>query len=122
MAIRPAFPRPSIRDLALGARRLKVSPNLQISETTYLVRETNLVASEIDGEIVILDMASAEYFSLMGAGAFLWRELETSKSVGELVDQTQKHFSIDRATCSADVMVFAKDLVAKGLLRIVGQV
>jgi Coenzyme PQQ synthesis protein D (PqqD) len=96
---------------------ITVSENFQISDATYLEREPTLVASEIDGEIVILEMSSGQYYSLKDTGAFLWREIEAMKSVGQLIDRMQERYDIDRDTCREDVTEFSKMLIARKLWR-----
>lgn len=54
--------------------------------------------------------------TLNGTGAFLWKELETSKTEDELVAALTTTYDVDEALAGRDVTVFAELLRSHGLL------
>ncbi len=54
--------------------------------------------------------------TLNGTGAFLWKELETSKTEDELVAALTATYDVDEALAGRDVTAFAELLRSHGLL------
>jgi hypothetical protein len=72
---------------------------------------------ELDGEVVVLDLANSEYLRLNGSAAQLWRKLVDGADVDDLADLLIELYGIDEATAAADVGAFLGSLEERGLLR-----
>ena len=55
------------------------------SDQTRLKRNPNIIASQIDGETVMMDEEFDSYFGMARVGAFIWQQLETEITFGELI-------------------------------------
>jgi hypothetical protein len=53
-------------------------------DTVWRQRSADLSWREIDGEVIVLDLKSANYLRLNSTGAKLWTRLETGATVGQL--------------------------------------
>jgi hypothetical protein len=71
---------------------------------------------EMEGEVVALDVGSAEYIATNRAGAELWRLLDSGASREDLIGALVARFDIDEATAAADVDRFLDSLRARNLL------
>jgi hypothetical protein len=89
-----------------------------IDDATILARPANLVASEIDGEMVILDIESGHFFQLNQIGSRIWEALEAPTTMGELCRSMQDRFDVDQETCRGDVSDFVARLSENGLVTI----
>lgn len=83
---------------------------------TLQLRREDLEWKEIDGEVVALDGREAEYLTVNGSGALLWRLLAASATRNELVDALLETFEVEPATASADTDAFLDALSQRGLL------
>lgn len=88
-----------------------------IVDDTRLVRSADLVASEMDGDLVMMDMSRGEYYGLGGVGPRLWALLEQPHSLAELVDAICREYAVEASVCRADILGFLEQLAAHGAVR-----
>lgn len=86
-----------------------------MTERTY-IRSTEPLTAEVDGEIVMLDPASSQYFGLAETGARIWELLATPHTVDGLVATLTTEYAIDDDTCRTHVATFLETLDAAGLV------
>ena len=80
------------------------------------VRE-DVVSRVLDGEAVLLDLASGSYFGLNEVGTVVWEELRTHGEVAKAVDKVLEEFEVDRETAERDVSELVTELLDKKLLQ-----
>lgn len=85
--------------------------------STPIMRDPDIIASDMDGETVMMSIERGEYYGLDGIGPFLWEQLAEPASLEELCRRVLREYEIDETTCRADVSAFIEDLIAKGVLR-----
>jgi Coenzyme PQQ synthesis protein D (PqqD) len=83
---------------------------------TYQVG-TDVLHRELEGEMVLLDPGSAEYFSLNHTGSRIWELLRAGTSVGDTCAAVAEHFGVPPERVMDDVVPFLEDLLASGLVR-----
>ena len=88
-----------------------------------LLEETRLATSEdvlmraLEGEAVLLDLASGTYFGLNDVGVRVWELVEAGTTVGALRRTLLEEFEVDEATLTADLTSLLADLEMRGLVR-----
>lgn len=89
-----------------------------MSDATVLrLRPSGLEWREVEGEVLMLDLDSSEYFSVNPVGALLWPSLVEGTNHASLVSVlTGRYPSADPAVLEADVSRFLADLLARDLL------
>jgi hypothetical protein len=76
------------------------------------------VASEvIDGEAVIMDLRTGNYFSATGAGAPMWEDLEAGRSYDQMLQSLIARYPIASRTLTDSLDRFLADLVANKLVE-----
>ena len=75
----------------------------EIDDQTLVSRSTNLIASSIHDETLMMDIASGLYYGLDDIGSVIWQRLEQPRAFGELVDGLVAEFDADRTVIAADV-------------------
>ncbi len=58
----------------------------------FCINSSRITHETVDGEVVIVNLASGSYYSLNGAGASIWRCLEGQASLEEIVADTKRQF------------------------------
>jgi hypothetical protein len=82
-----------------------------------LVPNTSEVAGEvIEGEAIIIDVASGVYYSMTGAGGFLWALLEEGRSLGDAAAAIAARYDVPVGQARADVERVAAELLVHGLV------
>ncbi len=76
----------------------------------------DVICRELEGEAVILNLASSTYFGLDVVGTRIWHLCETHGSLGVVLTAMQAEFDAPRETLQIDLLAFVDDLVSKGLL------
>jgi hypothetical protein len=75
------------------------------------------VAAEIlDGEAVILDLATGAYFSLDGAGALVWQWIEEGRSEPEMASLLAARFDVSPEQARSDLAALTTALLAEALV------
>ncbi|MDQ3068778.1 MAG: PqqD family protein [Acidobacteriota bacterium] len=75
------------------------------------------LARDLNGEVLVLDLRSSQYFGLTGTGARVWQLVESGHdSADAITDTLAAEFDADPERIKEDVERFLDDLVARGLL------
>jgi Coenzyme PQQ synthesis protein D (PqqD) len=67
-------------------------------------------------ELVVLDLAGGEYYSLDILGARIWNELVAGHTVGEVLALLVRDYDAEPELLGKDLESFAEELVRRGLL------
>jgi hypothetical protein len=82
-----------------------------------LVPNTGQVVGEvIDGEAIIIDLASGVYYSMPGAGGYLWALLEEGRPLADAAAAIAARYAVPVDRARADVERVADELLAHGLV------
>ena len=82
--------------------------------STRLQRNPDLMSAEMDGELVMMSVENGAYYGIGGVGSRIWTLLAAPISLTEIVQAISRDYEVDAATCEADVLAFAGDLVRNG--------
>ena len=89
-----------------------------LTNTTRMQRNPELLAAEMDGELVMMSIENGAYYGIGGVGAAIWALLEHPTSIDALVHAICKEYAVDDAVCRTDVLAFAGELLRNGAARI----
>jgi hypothetical protein len=90
---------------------------MQIQNEQKVSISPEVLFQEVSGEMVLLDLASENYFGLYEIGARIWGLLESGSSVGEAMDVLMEEYEVERETLEKDVAELLGKLMEAGLLR-----
>lgn len=82
-----------------------------------VVRQPGLVATEMDGETVMMSVDNGEYYGLSGAGSRTWELLAEPQTLGQICSTLAAEHEVDAATCEAETLRFVDELIALGLVK-----
>lgn len=74
------------------------------------LRTEDVTWQEIDGELVLLDLARSTYLTTNATGAYLAKLLLDETSEEELAASLQQHYSIEADAARSDVRDFLAEL------------
>ena len=78
----------------------------------------NILMRELDGESVILDLDSENYFGLDDIGTRMWQLLASSGSIQEAYNTLLLEYDVEPQQLQQDMEELVNKLVANELLRI----
>lgn len=81
-------------------------------------RNSEMMVADMDGELVMMDVAQGTYFAINPVGSHIWTALETPQSIAALTASVKAAFKAAyEAQIQADIDQFLSDLVAHDLIR-----
>ena len=79
--------------------------------STIFTASKDVVAREVGGELVLLDLASGQYFGLDPIGGRIWELLANGpQSLADLCDTIEAEFDAPRSAIEADMLSLATSL------------
>jgi hypothetical protein len=93
-----------------------MSEKLNITSQTVIARAEGLVASDLDGETVLLNLASGKYFGMDLIGSRIWELLEKPLTMTKLCDALIEEYDVAREQCEHDVANYLSTLLEKKLI------
>jgi hypothetical protein len=82
----------------------------------HYVTNPQVIHETIDGETIIIDLATGTYFSLQGAAPAIWNGLVAGHSDEQIVASLQSAYTADAAELSEAIRPFLEDLVSDQLI------
>jgi hypothetical protein len=78
---------------------------------------SEVLFQEVSGEMVLLDLASENYFGLDELGARIWGLLNEGKDVSQILELLLQEYEVDRKTLEEDVEELLGNLLEAGLIK-----
>jgi hypothetical protein len=82
------------------------------------VIESDVVWRDLNGDIVILNLATGYYYGLEGAGNTMWRLLVEHGSTEKVVEAMAADYDVEPDRIEADLVSLVRDLALKSIVRI----
>lgn len=76
------------------------------------VRSQSALWTELDGQVMLMNIENGSYYEVAGIGGVIWHMLETPRSEAEVVDAVVTAYRVEREQCLLDVRAFLEKLVA----------
>ena len=89
---------------------LHLNQKITFSETVF--------AQEVDGEMVLLDMNSENYFGLDEVGTAIWQAMQERASLEEVYRSMLEQYEVEPEVLRKDLLDFAQKLSDSGLIEI----
>jgi len=81
-----------------------------ISESATVSVTDRQVACVVADETVILQLHEGMYYGLNAVGTCVWRSVQSSCCVGQIVDAVLAEFDVERDRCLADVCELLEEM------------
>ena len=85
---------------------------------TRITRNPNLIAGNMDGEVVMMSIQRGNYYGLGEVGSHIWEKLQTPVTVSTLCNSLINEYEIDQSTCETEVARFLQQLLDEDLVKI----
>jgi hypothetical protein len=83
--------------------------------TTFQIA-TDVLATELGSECVILNLADGVYYGLDDVGAEIWKQLSSPVSVFDICRHVADVYEVDPDQCNSDVVSLLDSLQSRGLI------
>ena len=75
-------------------------------------------AQEVDGEMVLLDMESENYFGLDEVGTSIWQAMQEKETLKEVLEVLLEEYEVVSDVLEEDLSTFVDKLVESGLVKV----
>ncbi|HSG35512.1 MAG TPA: PqqD family protein [Sphingomonadaceae bacterium] len=79
-------------------------------------RTGEFVETTIDDEVVAMELAKGEFFSITGTGLAIWKLIDGTRGRDALVEELAKEFDAPKIEIASDVDAFLASLRNAGLI------
>lgn len=94
-------------------------PTPSLTPLTQVRQHPDLIAAEADGEVLMMDVESGNYFGLNAVASFVWHQLEAPRTVADVCAVIQSEFEVDEEQCMTDLLAHLQAMIADGLVVVV---
>ncbi|WP_017811551.1 lasso peptide biosynthesis PqqD family chaperone [Paenibacillus shenyangensis] len=94
--------------------------NQMINSEQKITQNSNYIASDMNGEKVMLDIESGKYYNLGAIGGRIWDISENPVTVDEIVAVLLQEYDVAQDVCKQQVSVFVEKMLQEGLVEVNG--
>jgi len=95
-----------------------MATTVKLSDHSLIAQSEGAIASQVDGEAVILDIESGYFFQLNRPGSHIWWAIETQSTLAAVCERLQDTFDVAPETCRDEAVEFLNILHEKGLVTV----
>jgi hypothetical protein len=88
-----------------------------VSKPAWVVNSPSVVSETIDGELVVMNLETGNYFSSVGAGALVWSCIERRLPEASIVAALSAAFEVQADVAGRDLAAFVAQLRVERLIR-----
>lgn len=77
----------------------------------------DIVFTDFDGEGMIVDLNTKQYFRLNETAALIWRNLESAKPIDDIVAELQSRYEVTREQATSSIKKLLGKLAANNLIQ-----
>jgi hypothetical protein len=89
-----------------------------LAAETLITRNGDMLATEVDGETVLMDVATGKYFGLARTSQAIWTMLEHPIRFGVLCSRLQARYAGSPEAIAADTSRFVQHLAQQHLVTL----
>lgn len=89
-----------------------------ITAASVVAQADDVLAANVDSELVMMRLESNGYFGLDAIGRRVWELLRTPRTVASLCAELEQEYDVEPAACESDVLRFLNELVGYGIVEI----
>jgi len=75
-------------------------------------------AQEVDGEMVLLDMNSENYFGLDEVGTAIWQAMQDDSNLNKVFEVLLEQYEVEKDVLKNDLLTFVEKLEESGLVKV----
>lgn len=87
-------------------------------DTLLVSRGKDNISTELEGETVLLNLASNEFVGLDAVGSSIWNLMERPITFQDLCKMLMDQYDVEGDVCRGDVMSFLQELVGDNLITV----
>jgi hypothetical protein len=94
---------------------------MMITDKSIIHLTPRTISNDLQGESIILQLETGNYFGLEGVGNFIWNCLQSPRTVAEIRDAILNEYEVEASRSFTDLMNLLQDLAARQLIEVVNE-
>jgi coenzyme PQQ synthesis protein D (PqqD) len=86
--------------------------------TRLCPKQDDIAAEILDGEAIIINLATGSYYAMSKVGALVWQSIEQQASVDEIAARVSASYDVAIERARTDLLALATRLLDEGIVRI----
>ena len=91
---------------------------MTLSLNSYVALSPEIVSTDIDDKIVILELSKGQYYGTNNTGSEILKFIESSPKVSDIIEHISSEYDITPKDCSDDIMELINDMINNNLIII----
>jgi len=91
--------------------------NNQFHPDQTIVRNSELSFTEIDGETVVMNVETGNYYGIDEVGSRIWELLKEPLSIKDLCASLTEEYEADLETIQGDLLPYLQELITENLIK-----
>lgn len=91
---------------------------MTILESTTIERDEKILATDIGGETMMMDLEGGDYFNLSHVAHRIWQLIETPTTFADLIAVLHDEFNIDLDVCKKETLAFLEQMRDAGVIKL----
>ncbi len=89
---------------------------IEEGHSNWISRNPSQVFSEIDGQVVMLNVKKEAYFTLNDVGSSIWKEIEHPRKMEDLIHILTEAYDVTAEKCRDEMIPFLNELLEAGIV------
>ena len=99
-------------------KEIEMSAQRNNIENGLIVISSNQVSTEVDGEIVLLNLSDGLYYGLDAVGARIWGLIQEPKTLAQILTALLDEYEVNPVVCRQDTLALLEQLAARDLIEL----
>src|SRR6476469_1972466 len=95
-----------------------MSSQQQMSADCVVERSPDVIAAEVDQDLVMVSIENGFYYGTSNVGREIWEAIEQPKKVSELINELTANYNVERNVCEEQTLSFLEQLFAENLVKV----
>lgn len=105
-------------DMKKHNERFANSKKGNVEIENIISKNPEIDATDLDGEVVMMNMEKGQYFMMNDVGSRIWEIIEEPIKVSEIINALISEYEVEREECENTVMEFLNDLSYGDLIKV----
>ncbi|GMQ90429.1 MAG: hypothetical protein BMS9Abin10_0806 [Gammaproteobacteria bacterium] len=97
---------------------MDTQPRFSLDLSAIVTPSPEVMAQELDGETVLLNLESERYFGLDDVGTRVWQHVLEHRRLERVCGEMQKEYDVDESRLRADVLQLVEELLEAGIVTV----
>ena len=97
------------------------APPGEVGPSSVLARNENIVFTDLDDTIVMMDVDEGQYYELDPVASRIWTLIDEQQTIQSICGALMEEYDVSAETCVQETLEFAQAAVGMGIVHVHGR-